>query len=66
MSIYTMWCLQDDEHIHNVANTTANRIHAVAEYLSDWRPRSQVLLVGLLPRGDLTLSSDQHLAQPSK
>ncbi len=66
MSIYTMWCVQDDEHIHNVANTTANRIHAVAEYLSDLRPRSQVLLVGLLPRGDLTLSSDQHLAQPSK
>ncbi|DBA80381.1 hypothetical protein WJX79_002842 [Trebouxia sp. C0005] len=57
---------KDDEHIRNVANTTANRVHAVAEYLSGLRPRSHVLLVGLLPRGDLTLSSDQHLAQPSK
>ncbi len=61
-----MWCAQDDEHIHSTANSTANRIHAVAEYLSDLRPRSQVLLVALLPRGDLTLSADQHLAQPSK
>ena len=59
-------CMQDDQHIHSVANSTASRIHAVAEYLTDLRPGSQVVLVGLLPRGDLTLSSDQHLAQPSK
>lgn len=57
---------KDDQHIHSVANSTASRIHAVAEYLTDLRPGSQVVLVGLLPRGDLTLSSDQHLAQPSK
>ena len=61
-----IWCAQDDQHIQNAANSTVTRIRAVAKYLSDSRPRSQVVLVGLLPRGDLTLSSDQHLAQPSK
>ena len=58
--------MQDDHNIHKVANSTTSRIHDVAEYLSDLRPGSHVVLVGLLPRGDLTLSPDQHLAQPSK
>lgn len=59
--------MQDDDiHLQTVADSTVTKIHAAAQYLLDLRPQSQVLLVGLLPRGDLTLPPEQHLAQPSK
>lgn len=58
--------LKDDADLQAVANSTITRIHAMAQYLSDLRPQLQVLLAGLLPRGDLTLPPDQHLSQPSK
>ena len=58
--------VQDDTRLETVANSTTTQIYAVAQYLLDLRPQSQVLLVGLLPRGDLILPPELHLAQPSK
>lgn len=58
--------MQDDSGIGAAVNNTAGKTRAIADYLLSLQPQSQVLLVGLLPRGDPTLTPDQQLEQPSK
>ena len=59
--------MQGDAYIAAAANTTADRIVAIAQHLQAVAPAATVLLLGLLPRGDQTLMpSPAMLAQPSK
>ncbi|EIE19165.1 SGNH hydrolase [Coccomyxa subellipsoidea C-169] len=58
---------QGDEHINSAANTTAVRAARIADYLSQALPGTTVLILGLLPRGDVTLHPDPAaFALPSK
>ena len=58
---------QGDAHILASANATAARTARVAEALSAAAPDSAVLVLGLLPRGDVTLVPDAAAFQlPSK
>ncbi len=59
--------VQGDEHINSAANTTAVRAARIADYLSQALPGTTVLILGLLPRGDVTLHPDPAaFALPSK
>lgn len=58
---------QGDEHINSAANMTAVRAARIADYLSKALPGTTVLILGLLPRGDVTLHPDPAaLSLPSK
>jgi hypothetical protein len=46
---------QGDAHIDAAWNSTATRTARIAEYVAEMAPGATVLLVGLLPRGDVTL-----------
>ncbi len=48
-------CLQGDAHIDAAWNSTAIRTARIAEYVAGMIPSATVLVVGLLPRGDVTL-----------
>jgi hypothetical protein len=59
--------LQGDDHIASVANATAVRVVHIADYLSQMVPGTTVLIMGLLPRGDVTvLPAQAAFALPSK
>lgn len=46
---------QGDAHIDAAWNSTAMRTARIAEYVAEMAPGATVLVVGLLPRGDVTL-----------
>ena len=46
---------QGDAHIDAAWNSTAIRTARIAEYVAEMIPGATVLVVGLLPRGDVTL-----------
>ena len=50
-----MHAMQGDAHIDAAWNSTATRTARIAEYVADMVPGATVLVVGLLPRGDVTL-----------
>ena len=47
--------MQGDAHIDAAWNSTAIRTAHIAEYVADMMPGATVLVLGLLPRGDVTL-----------
>lgn len=47
--------IQGDAHIDAAWNSTAMRTARIAEYVADMMPGATVLVLGLLPRGDVTL-----------
>ena len=47
--------MQGDAHIDAAWNSTAIRTARIAEHVADMIPSATVLVVGLLPRGDVTL-----------
>ena len=47
--------MQGDAHIDAAWNSTAIRTARIAEYVAGMIPSATVLVVGLLPRGDVTL-----------
>ncbi|CAL8464562.1 g4097 [Coccomyxa elongata] len=58
---------QGDEHINSAANVTSARAVRIADYLSQALPGTTVLILGLLPRGDVTLQPDPSaFSLPSK
>ena len=58
---------QGDEHIDGAANATAVRTVRLAEFLAERAPGAGVIVLGLLPRGDLTLHPEEAaLRLPSK
>ena len=59
--------LQGDDHINSMANATAIRTVRIADYLAQAVPEATVLILGLLPRGDITVLPDPAgFALPSK
>lgn len=62
-----MCATQGDAHIDAAWNTTAMRTSRIAEHVAEMIPGATVLILGLLPRGDVTLHPDPEAFRlPSK